>query len=173
MRHSPGVRLQLTCFFSNRIFLAYLDYCMSAQFRRKDFLKNWLLCFETFFTMSLLVQEILFRIFYAFVAIFIDKNYFFSRLIFIAFIFVSQVVRSSASPLCLFMFLSPLIRIAETLKMIVFGYYRSAFYLDNRCCAFGNNLDVIFWYLFYAGNVSLASSNERGSYWTSSLLPFD
>ena len=47
-----------------------------------------------------MVQEILVRIFWAF-AIFFDKNNFFEffRLIFITFVFVFQVVRSSASPL--------------------------------------------------------------------------
>ena len=45
-----------------------------------------------------MVYAILFRIFWACVAISIDKNDFF-RLIFLV-IFVAQVVRSSASPLC-------------------------------------------------------------------------
>ena len=48
-----------------------------------------------------MVQAILFRIIWAF-AIFIDKKDFliFFRLIFIKFKFVSQVMRSSGSPLC-------------------------------------------------------------------------
>ena len=48
-----------------------------------------------------MVQPIFFRIFWAFAAIFIDINNFSEFFFRLIFIFISQVVRSSASPLCL------------------------------------------------------------------------